>query len=247
VTRGAVLRVLRLPGVFAAAVAGFALAPLAAAGGRNLAVRLWCSLAAWAVGLRVRVRGPLPQGGCLVVANHVGYLDPLALGSAAPGRFLAKSEVAGWPLLGRLSRWGGMQFVKRDSPRAVSAVLETLVSRLRRGERALLFPEARVSPDALTLGPFHPMVFEACVRSGRPVIPAALCYLRPPAPRVWGWFDEPSLWRHLWTRVLPAGGVEVEVRFGEPLLPQAGAGRKELAARAREAVLSLLADDSLPH
>jgi len=244
VTRGALLRVLRLPGLVAAGVGGFALAPLVAAGGQIAAVRLWCTWAARAVGLRVRARGPSPPQGCLVAANHVGYLDPLALGSVAPGRFLAKSEVARWPLLGSLSRLGGVRFVERDRPRAVSTVLDDLAVLLAGGERALLFPEGGVSPDALTVGPFHPMVFEACVRSGRPVAPTALRYTFPRDPRVWGWIDEPSLWRHLWTRVLPAGRIDVEVRFGAPVGPEPEGDRKALAARVRAAVLALLDEEA---
>lgn len=244
--RGGLTRALRLPGLAAAGLLGFALVPLAAAGWRAGAVRCWCAWTARALGVRVRVRGPVPPRGCLVAANHVGYLDPLALGSAAPGRFLAKAEVSRWPLLGVLSRGGGVQFVERERPRAVSGVLNALAVRLAQGERALIFPEAGVSPDALTVGPFHPMLFEASVRSGCPVVPSALCYTYPNEPRVWGWIDEPNLWRHLWTRVLPAGRIEVEVRFGDPLYPEPGVDRKVLAARVRSAVVDLLEDRPSP-
>lgn len=238
--RGSLTRLFRLPALTAAGLAGFALVPVSAAGAQARALRWWCSWTARALGLRIRVRGPVPPRGCLVAANHVGYLDPLALGAAAPGRFLAKAEVARWPLLGALSRGGGVEFVERERPRAVSKLLDALTLRLAQGERALIFPEAGVSPDALTVGRFHPMLFEASVRSGCPVIPAALCYTYPSEPRVWGWFDEPSLWRHLWTRVLPAGRIEVEVRFGEPVYPEPGVDRKNLAARVRSAVVNLL-------
>jgi 1-acyl-sn-glycerol-3-phosphate acyltransferase len=245
-TRGAVLRALRLPALLGAGLSGFPLGLLAIAGARHTAVRLWCAAAGRAVGLHVGVRGAVPPSGCLVAANHVGYLDPLALGSVVPGRFLAKSEVARWPLLGMLSRWGGVQFVQRDRPRAVSVVLDAVARCVAAGERTLVFPEARVSPDGLSVGPFHPMVFEASVRSGCPVVPAALCYTYPRDPRVWGWFDEPSLWHHLWTRVLPAERIEVEVRFGKPLWPEPGADRKLLAASARSSVLELMEQPPLP-
>jgi len=239
---GALTRVLRLPGLVAAGVLGFALLPLAIAGWRTGAVRWWCARTARALGLRVQVRGPVPPRGCLVAANHVGYLGPLALGAAASGRFLAKAEVARWPLLGILSRGGGVEFVERERPRAVSAILDALAGRIAQGERALVFPEAGVSVDAITVGAFRPMLFEASIRSGCPVVPAALCYTHPNEPQVWGWIDEPSLWRHLWTRVLPAGRIDVEVRFGDPLRPEPGVDRKILAARVRGAVIDLLGD-----
>lgn len=181
-----------------------------------------------------------------MAANHVGYLDILALGVTSPGRFLAKAEVAGWPLLGVLARCGGAVFVERERPRASLDAVAALERYQAAGETVVFFPEAGVAPDALTLGPFRPMVFEACVRTGRPAVPAALRYTQPSDPRVWGWIEEPSLWRHLWNRLLPAGRIEVTVRFGEPLYPEPGTDRKALAARTRTAVLDLLGEDAPP-
>jgi len=239
-------RVLRLPLLAAAGLAGLVLAVVARAGWRRGALHLWSALTARALGLRVTREGPSPPPGSLVAANHVGYLDILALGLASPGRFLAKAEVARWPLLGFLARWGGTVFVDRERPRASLGAVAALERYQASGETVLFFPEAGVAPDATTLGEFHPMVFEACARTGRPAVPTALRYTRPADPRVWGWIDEPSLWRHLWTRLLPAGRVEVTVRFGEPLYPGPEVDRKELAARAHAAVLSLLAEEAAP-
>lgn len=239
-------RVLRLPLLVAAGLAGLVLGLLARAGWQRGAVHLWSALTAGALGLRVTREGRPPPPGSLVAANHVGYLDILALGLTAPGRFLAKAEVARWPLLGFLARCGGVVFVDRERPRASLAAVRALERHQAAGETVVFFPEAGVAPDATTLGEFRPMVFEACARTGRPAVPAALRYTRPSDPRVWGWIDEPSLWRHLWRRLLPAGRIDVTVRFGEPLYPDPGTGRKELAARARAAVLQLLAEEPHP-
>jgi 1-acyl-sn-glycerol-3-phosphate acyltransferase len=180
-----------------------------------------------------------------VAANHVGYLDILAVGLTSPGSFLVKSEIAGWPLFGALARWTGGVFVERDRPRESRQLVQEVARRLDRGDRVLLFPEAGVSPDGMTLGSFRPMLFEACVSTGKPVVVAAIRYTRPTETRVWAWIDEPSLWSHLWERVLPAAGVEVEVRFGEPLRPLPGEGRKELAARAEKEVRGILDEAGL--
>lgn len=233
-------RVLRLPGLAVAAIGGLALGGLAAAGWRRGALRWFSLLVAGALGVRIRQEGSLPPPGSLVAANHVGYLDIPVLGAVVPGRFLAKAEVARWPFLGFLARCGGTVFVERDRPRASLAAVAALERHQAAGETVLFFPEAGVASDARTLGEFRPMVFEACVRTGRPAVPAALRYTRPSDPRVWGWIDEPSLWKHLWNRLLPAGPVEVTVRFGEPLYPEPNSDRKALAARTRAAVLALL-------
>ena len=229
----------RLPGLVWAAAGGMALAVWARCGALERAMGVWSRMTARAVGLEVRARGTPAPAGTLVAANHVGYLDILALGATTPGRFLAKAEIAGWPLLGWLARQGGTVFLERERPRHVREWIDLLVQFLGRGERLILFPEAGVSPDGVSLEPFRPMVFEAAVRAGRPVVPVALCYVEPEDPRVWAWTDEPSLWKHLWHRVLPAGRIVVEVRFGRPLFPDAD-GRKGLARRARDEVARMM-------
>lgn len=234
------LRVVRLLALVPAAVAGVLFGCLALLGPRDFALRTWAGAAARILGVRVRRCGEHPPAGGLVVSNHVGYLDILALGRILPGSFVAKAEIAGWPLLGFLARCGGSLFVERERPRTLRPALGEVASRLRAGQRVLLFPEAGVAGDGTTLGEFHPMVFEASVLSGSPVVPVAVRYTAPPDPRVWAWIDEPGLWRHLWRRVLPAESIRAEVRVGRPLEPRPGEDRKALARRAREAVAELL-------
>jgi 1-acyl-sn-glycerol-3-phosphate acyltransferase len=237
---GHLRRWLRLPAMAAAGLLGVIACVVAVAGSRDAAMRIWCGLAARSLGVRYRQRGGPPPAGCLVASNHLGYLDPLLLGAFAPGSFLAKAEIARWPLLGALTRSGGAVFIDRDRPRAVRPAVELIARKLGQGERVLVFPEARVSPDGVTLGRFHPMLFEAAIETGRAVVPTAIRFERPADPGVWAWIDEPSLWRHLWHKLLPAGPVEVEVRFGSPLRPVPEEERKEFAERVRSEVIRLL-------
>lgn len=233
-------RLVRIPLLLVVLLLAVPLCLLAGLGLPSAAMRWWCRAAAGCLGLRVRRVGSPPSGGCLVVSNHVGYLDPLALGATVPGGFLAMEEISRWPLLGTLTRVSGAIFVDRGRPRSAVPFLVELTRRFAAGERVLLFPEGRVSPDGRTLGAFRPMLFQACTDSGTPVAPVALRYLRPLDPGVWAWIEEPGLWRHLWSRVLPEGCLEVEVRFGDALQPGPSESRKELAARARSAVACLL-------
>ncbi|GAB4257315.1 lysophospholipid acyltransferase family protein [Deferrisoma sp.] len=227
-------------GVAAAALASPAFGLYARVGGWRRAMPAWARCCAAALGLRVERTGPEPPPGGLVVANHVGYLDILCLGATVPGRFVAKAEIDGWPFFGALARWGGTVFLDRDRPRDCRPWIDELAALLAAGERVILFPEAGVSPDGRTLGPFRPMLFEAARRAGTPVVPVAIAYTDPPDPRVWAWIDEPDLWRHLRTRFLPAGPVRAEVRLAEPLDPAAFPDRKALAEAARRAVAERL-------
>jgi len=231
------LRLLALPG---SVLVALPLAVVSACGGVEWATYTWARITSAFLGLRVVRRGPLPPPGSLVVSNHVGYLDILALGSSVPGRFLAKREIAGWPLLGRMARWGGSVFIDRASARGSRGLLGGVVHTLRLGHRVLLFAEGEVSPDGHTLRPFRPMLFETCLVAGRPIVPVAICYRVPEDPTVWAWIDEPSLWRHLWCRVLHQPYIRVEVRVGEPIHATPGADRKLLAETAQRAVERLL-------
>ncbi len=204
------------------------------------AMRTGSRLIAAVLGLRVRLVGATPPAGGLLVSNHVGYLDILVLNSTVPGRFLAKTEIAGWTLFGWIARRGGSVFIDRDNARSSSGLLAPVVDALRRGSRVVLFPEGEVSPDGWALRTFRPMMFEACIAAGCAVVPVALRYREPDDPRVWAWIDRPNLWLHLWHRVLPRHHITVDVRVGDPLRPLPGEDRKALAERARRAVEALL-------
>ncbi|MFE9222566.1 1-acyl-sn-glycerol-3-phosphate acyltransferase [Streptomyces lavendulae] len=60
---------------------------------------------------------------CLVVANHMSWVDPLALVSVEPGSVLARHDVGGWPVIGTLARRAGTVFIDRGSPRQLPVVV----------------------------------------------------------------------------------------------------------------------------
>ena len=74
-------------------------------------------------GLRLKVNGHIcQQRPTLFISNHVSYLDIFLLGSVVPGYFIAKSEVATWPLLGKLARLQNTLFIERNSRHARAQV-----------------------------------------------------------------------------------------------------------------------------
>lgn len=239
----AIIRFLRLPGVLFAILAALPLGLVARAGWRDAAMRWFFKLVCRASGVSVRVIGPPPPAGSLVVANHVGYFDPVVIGSCFQGAFVAKSEIASWPFIGSLTKWSGAVFAERDRLRAAHGLLDEIGRRLDSGERVICFPEARVSDDGVTVSGFRPLLFDACVKRNRPVIPVALKYVYPSQVSAWAWIEEPSLWGHFWRRALPAGKIEVELIVGAPLFALENETRKHLAARSRHVVLNFLEKD----
>jgi len=141
-------------------------------------------------GLEIRVHGePVRDGGTLYVGNHVSYLDIVVLGSVLNVPFVAKREVAGWPLIGLIGKLGQTMFIDRKAARNAGQ-RDAVAARLGAGERLILFPEGtsssgdRVLPSSTTL-PAGP---SRCNRSRSPTpgFVAAWSWASPLAPSMPG-------------------------------------------------------------
>lgn len=136
---------------------------------------VWSGWLLAAAGVRVVVTGPRPRPGSLVVANHVSWLDVLALNRVVGVRMLAKAEVRDWPLVGPMAARAGTVFLDRDRLRALPGAVAAVAGELRDGACIGVFPEGttRCGRD---LGRFRPAAFQAALDAGAPVVPVALSY-----------------------------------------------------------------------
>lgn len=193
---------------------------------------LWAGTLARCLGLRWVLPGA-PPGGCyLIVSNHLSYLDILVLACVFRGRFVAKSEIAGWPALGWLSRSVGTLFVDQRKKRDVLRVGAELERTLASGISVFLFPEAGAS-RGVRIEPFKSALFAAPARHGIPCLPVALRYeTDAPFGEAWTvcWWGGMGLYQHI-LRLLGLGGVRAVLRWAEQ--PVVASERKELAARLR--------------
>ena len=147
-------------------------------GGERLDHRL---IRAWSAGLmRVfgfrlrRIGTPLP-GAAMFVANHVSWVDIVMLHSQRMMGFVAKREIAGWPVVGWMAARGETIFHQRGSTESLGGVLHEMLARLRSGHSVGVFPEGRTR-GGREVGPFHARIFLAAVEAGVPVQPVALRY-----------------------------------------------------------------------
>lgn len=159
--------------------------------------RAWARGAARIVGLAIDVAGDAPRAPFFLVANHLGYLDVVVLAATVDATFVAKSDVARWPLIGPLCRAVGTVFVDRTRKRDLLRVLPILEERLAAGGAVVVFPEGTTSDGARVL-PFRSSLFAAAVRRDLPAHVAVLTYLTPaaaphPAQAVCWWGDMPFL------------------------------------------------------
>ncbi|PVZ07735.1 lysophospholipid acyltransferase family protein [Actinomycetospora cinnamomea] len=161
-------------------VAGLALAlvvPLLRPAAVGRAQQVWAAAVLGACGVRVRRSGPPAPPGALVVANHVSWLDVLALNAVAPVRMLAKHEVRQWPVLGVMAACAGTVFLDRDRLRALPDAVGGLADALRAGTPVGVFAEG-TTRCGRELGPFRPAAFQAAHDAGAPVLPVAMRYGR---------------------------------------------------------------------
>lgn len=197
------------------------------------------------LGMRVERKGvPVPARPALFVSNHSSYLDIHVLGALINGSFIAKREVASWPLFGLCAKLQRSVFV--DRRRGTSAEQrDAIAQRLTVGDGLILFPEG-TSNDGNRVLPFRSSLLSVAETSvdGRPltVQPVSLAYARHsnmPMGRslraFYAWYGDMGLADHLW-RVLGLGPVTVVVRFHAPVTIADFAGRKGLARHCQRVV-----------
>lgn len=190
--------------------------------------------------LRVQVRGRIPAGPVVLVANHVGYLDPVAIAALTPCAPIAKAEVARWPLIGAAADQLGVLFVRRDDPWARVRALRRALATLRAGVSVLNFPEGTTT-DGTRLLPFHRGAFGLARLAGVPIVPLALrC-----APAMTWHGDAPFLPHYL--RLAGQPTLDLRVEVGAPIDPAPGATADELAALAHHRIAHLLRGHVEPH
>jgi lyso-ornithine lipid O-acyltransferase len=214
--------------------------------------QLWQRLACRLMGVRVTVTGaPAPDRPLLLLANHTSWLDIPVLASVAPVSFIAKKEVAGWPVVGFLARAQRTIFVDRERRHATAAKADEVAGRLARGDIIVLFAEG-TSGDGNKVLPFRSALVGAAQRAmaegGTAVVqPVAIAYPnmlgiplgRQHRPLV-AWYGGADLLPHL-RRILSQGGVDVHVVFGPARRMESGDDRKGVTAAAGELVRRLVA------
>jgi len=118
--------------------------------------RLVCFLA----GIEVQIKGQIPSGGPnLLICNHSSYMDIVILSSLLPTSFVAKAEIAGWPLFGWLGKLQRTVFIRRVRSEAKTHV-DQVTTALQSGRNLVLFPEG-TSSDHNRVLPFKPTLLRA--------------------------------------------------------------------------------------
>jgi len=131
----------------------------------------------WLFGIRAEAVGQPGHGAVLMAANHISWLDILALHSACAMGFVAKAEIENWPVFHYIARTGGTIFHQRGNRDSAEGVISTMVQRLREDRAVTIFPEGGIEAGE-PIRVFHARMFRAAVDVGCAVQPVMLRYVR---------------------------------------------------------------------
>jgi 1-acyl-sn-glycerol-3-phosphate acyltransferase len=173
--------------------------------------------------------------GCLLVANHVSWIDIFVINALAPAAFVAKEEVRRWPVIGWLAARHDTVFLRRGSRGHARIINQEIADILAQGKLVAVFPEGTTT-DGTALLHFHAALIQPALVAGRPVVPMAISYWeadgqRSLAPR----YDGDISLGECTLAILRRPVIEARL-ISTPVLGLAGEDRKQVAASARAAI-----------
>ncbi|MGZ3329532.1 MAG: lyso-ornithine lipid O-acyltransferase [Xanthobacteraceae bacterium] len=217
----------------------------------HLCHRILCAL----IGVRIREVGTRSTASpALILSNHVSWLDISVISALSPVVFVAKSEVARWPVFGWLAKLQRTVFINRQARHQTGAATREIAGRLLGGDAVVLFAEGtssdgtRVLPFRSALvGAVHHALGSSAHHTSIIMQPMSLAYVgfggvpmgRALRERV-AWYGDADLIPHL-ARVLASGAVDVTVSWGEAIAYDMSADRKAIAREAEKSVRRMTA------
>jgi 1-acyl-sn-glycerol-3-phosphate acyltransferase len=182
----------------------------------------------------------------LIVTNHISWLDVFVLNAVVPMRFVAKSEVRRWPVIGWLCARAQTLFIERGKARSAARINLQLVDLLQRGESLAIFPEGTTT-DGLSVRHFHSSLLQPAIDAGAQVHPIAIRYQDSVGKHstAAAYVDEMSFGASMWSIL---STPELHVRLvGTPALDASGMDRRGLTRAAQQHIISALEAAHAPH
>jgi 1-acyl-sn-glycerol-3-phosphate acyltransferase len=168
---------------------------------RQIVFRTWAGWYVKLSGIEIEVLGDPPKQPFFLVSNHLSYTDIPVLRSVIDSVFVAKGEIEGWILAGRMVRDMGNIFINRENRRDIPLAGAKIIEKLEQGEGVIVFPEGTSSKGEEIL-PFNSSFFEFAAKSDLPIHYASISYRvldgSKKASDAICWWDDTSFIEHLW-------------------------------------------------
>ncbi|MBH2019598.1 MAG: 1-acyl-sn-glycerol-3-phosphate acyltransferase [Burkholderiales bacterium] len=222
-----------LGGVWVAAVR----LPRLQASQQSALVQVWALAFLEHAGIALEIRGQPPvTGPVLLVSNHISWLDIPVMHAARHCRFVSKSDVQDWPLVGTLATAAGTLYIERSSRRDALRMTHLMRDALLAGEVLAVFPEGTTG-DGRVLLPFHANLLQAAISGDAPVQPVGLHFMDQASGDIShapSYIGDESLLGSIW-RTLCAPPIVAVVHYGEPEGAQ-GRDRRAWSEHLRQTV-----------
>ena len=184
---------------------------------RDARVQVWAMqlLRIWGIDLEVRGK-PVVMGPALLVCNHISWLDILVIHATRHCRFVSKSELRDWPVLGTLATGGGTLYIERAQRKDAMRMVKDMAKSLRKGDVLAVFPEGTTG-DGIGMLPFHANLIQSAIEAEAPIQPLALQFVDAKTNEISmaaRYIDDDTLLDSVWS-TLNARGLKAVVNFGE--------------------------------
>lgn len=193
---------------------------------------LFLRYTAWIIGARVKIHGTPLRRDVFFIANHVSWVDILALAGATGTAFVAKFELSQVPVIGWLCRLNRTVFVKRENRMGVAQQINALKEALADNWSVTVFPEGTTT-DGRSLLPFKSSMLSVLEPppAGVLVQPVVLDY--GDVAEFIGWIGEEGGGNNAMRVMGRKGSFPLRITYLEPFSPEDYRGRKAIAAQAR--------------
>lgn len=196
---------------------------------------LFLRYATWVVGARVKVIGTPLRRDVFFIANHISWVDILAVAGASGTAFVSKAELGDVPVVGWLAKLNRTVFVKRENRMGVAAQINALREALSDNWSVTVFPEGTVT-DGQSLLPFKTSMLRVLEPPPADVLVQPVMLFYGEIAEWIGWVGEESGLNNGKRILARAGSFPLELHFLEPFSPEEYRGRKAIAAKAREEI-----------
>jgi 1-acyl-sn-glycerol-3-phosphate acyltransferase len=143
---------------------------------RHQSIRQWCKQLLGIFQMRLTVIGAeqIEDAHYLMAANHISWIDIHVINAFKPHYFVAKSEVASWPIFGWMAKQLGTLFIERGKSNSIRNMVQEIAVQLNQ-KAICIFPEG-TSTDGKYVAPFKSNLFEAAIVANAPVYALAIRY-----------------------------------------------------------------------
>ena len=213
------------------------------AAARQERIRWWSRKMLAVLGIAFEHHGTPAQGGSLLAANHISWLDIMAIHAVVPqARFVSKADVKAWPLVALLVDSAGTLYLERERKRDALRVVHAVAEALSAAQVVAIFPEGTTSTGHALL-PFHANLLQAAIATATPVQPVAVRFSEAAnaVSEAVEFVGATSLLRSLW-QTSCGEGVRVRLTFLPPRRSE-HADRRALAALLRADIAGALGID----